>query len=293
MKIINNIGFKEYYCKDKFGNRDRIEYPSISLYVVMTRQCNAKCRFCEYRGLGEEVNLGIFEDTLNKILDTCDIGMVHFTGGEPTLEMEKLKGLIDIIKKKDSLIQTSVNTNGTRLKELQGIETLDNISLSRHHYKDRLNQEIFGIKSVPTLDDIESFEDKTKIHLSCNLIKGYIDSSEQVLNYLEHAAKLGINNVGFVGLMDINSYCKEKFIDFADIEPQQSEVFTKTRCFSNISETTNEVCCKCSNYLYTSKDFKLISMYNRHAIKNNEIADYLVYENNILKQGFNGNKIEI
>ena len=207
--------------------------------------------------------------------------------------MEKLKGFLDIIKKKDRFIQTSVNTNGTRLKELQGMETLDNISLSRHHYKDSLNQEIFGIKSVPTLDDIKSFEDKTKIHLSCNLIKGYIDSSEQVLNYLEHAAKLGINNVGFVGLMGINSYCKEKFIDFADIEPQQSEVFTKTRCFNNISETTNEVCCKCSNYLYTSKDFKLISMYNRHAIKNNEIADYLVYENNILKQGFNGNKIEI
>lgn len=35
----------------------------------------------------------------------------------------------------------------------------------------------------------------------------------------------------------------------------------------------------------------LISMYHRYAIKNNEIADYLVYENNVLKQGFNGNTI--
>ena len=37
----------------------------------------------------------------------------------------------------------------------------------------------------------------------------------------------------------------------------------------------------------------LISVYHRYAIKNTEIADYLVFEDNILRQGFNGKIIEL
>ncbi len=73
-------------------------------------------------------------------------------------------------KKIFPLVKTSVNTNGSRLKDLEGIDVLDNIALSRHHYDDEINNQIFGINTADT-DILDSFKDKHKLHLSCNLIK--------------------------------------------------------------------------------------------------------------------------
>lgn len=45
--------------------------------------------------------------------------------------------------------------------------------------------------------------------MSCNLINGHIDSQEKVKDYLEIAADLGVFDVGFIGLMPKNEYCKQ------------------------------------------------------------------------------------
>lgn len=291
MMKINNIYFKKKCCINKYGESPEIENNQIALYVVLTRKCNVNCKFCEYHNGISEIDVQKFEDTLSWLLSFCNITTVHFTGGEPTLELDKLKQLCKIIKQKDRLITTSVNTNGTMLRELEGIIELDNIALSRHAIDDNDNKEIFRSNLVPTADDIRNFKDKHKIHLSCNLIKGYVDSDEKIIQYLEFVSTLGINDVGIVSLMNINNFCNQHYVEFDNIGIKENKQFVKTRCFKNISETTEEICCKCENYLYRALNMNLISMYHRYAIKNNEIADYLVYENNVLKQGFNGNII--
>lgn len=287
----NNIYFKKKCCINKYGESQELNNNEIALYVVLTRKCNVNCKFCEYHNGISEIDVQKFEDTLNWLLSFCNITTVHFTGGEPTLEISKLKQLCKIIKQQNRLISTSVNTNGTRLKELEDIIELDNIALSRHAINDAENREIFRSSLVPTTQSIREFKDKSKIHLSCNLIKGYIDSEDKIIQYLEFASHLGINDVGIVSLMDINNYCNEHFVDFSSIRIKESDKLIKNRCFRNISETTGELCCKCENYLYRASNNNLISMYHRYAIKNNEIADYLVYENNVLRQGFSGNTI--
>lgn len=292
MMKINNIYFKKKCCINKYGESPEIENNQIALYVVLTRKCNVNCKFCEYHNGISEIDVQKFEDTLSWLLSFCNITTVHFTGGEPTLELDKLKQLCKIIKKQSKLIETSVNTNGTRIKELEHIKDLDNIALSRHAVDDEENIEIFRSNLVPTADDIRDFKDKHKIHLSCNLIKGYVDSEEKILQYLEFASTLGINDVGIVSLMSINDFCNKHFVDFSKLGIKETEQLVKTRCFKNINDETGEICCKCENYLYRASNKNLISMYHRYAIQNNQIADYLVYEDNILKQGFNGEVIK-
>lgn len=288
-----NIKFKEYSCENQYGESFKYDDNTIALYIVLTRKCNTQCKFCEYHSGESEIDLDKFEKTLDKLLKQCNISTVHFTGGEPTLEIDKLKQLCKIIKSKSKLIYTSVNTNGTRLSELADIEELDNIALSRHAILDKENQEIFGSKLVPTSVEINKFKDKHKIHLSCNMIKGYVDSYSKLIEYLELASMLGINDVGLVGLMNINEYCNQHLINIEDIDIKETKDLIKSRCFKNINSKTNEICCKCENYLYRAANKNLISLYRRHAIKNNDISDYLVYENNKLKQGFNGSIIDL
>lgn len=285
---INNIYFKKKCCVNKYGEAPDIENNQIALYVVLTRKCNVNCKFCEYHNSVSDINIEKFSKTLDWLLSFCDITTIHFTGGEPTLELDKLKQLCKLIKQKDRLITTSVNTNGTRLEELENIEELDNIALSRHAIDDVDNREIFRSDLVPTVDEIKKFKDKHKLHLSCNLIKGYVDSKEKIIEYLEFTSTLGINDVGIVSLMNINDFCEQHYVEFNNLNIKETEQFVKTKCFKNISEETGEICCKCENYLYRASNKNLVSMYHRYAIKNNEIADYLVYEDNALKQGFNG-----
>lgn len=289
---MNNIVFKEYSCTDIQGNRIKFENKTIPLYIVMTRQCNVNCRFCEYHCGKSEIDIERFRCAFNYLVSKYEISHIHFTGGEPTLEIDKLKKILDIIKSKDRLIETSVNTNGTKLKELENIENLDNIALSRHAISDIENQEIFRSKLVPTVDEIKEFKDKQKIHLSCNLIKGHIDNSDKIVEYLEFASELGINDVGVVSLMNINDYCKDAYIDFSKIDFSKYNRLKIINQHKNINNK-NEITCMCENYLYRAKNLNLVSMYHRYAIKNNEIADYLVYENNELKQGFNGKIIKL
>lgn len=279
---VNSEG--EYYKYTEFDRKP------ISLYIVVTRDCNARCPFCEYRGKLKKININKFEEIFIELSKYYDITTVHFTGGEPTLELDTINVLSKVIKEISPLTKTSVNTNGIFLNELSNIDTIDNIALSRHTIIDKDNFNIFRTNNIAAYEDIYNNNHKEKIHLSCNLIKGYIDSSDKILEYLEMASKLDINDVGFVSLMDINDYCEENFVEFSNIIPKEEDFFYKTRNYKCINNK-NIITCKCENYLYRAKNMNFISMYHRYAIKNNEKADFLVYENNHLKQGFNGNII--
>jgi len=287
------IKFKRETCINKDGNSYRIDDNNIALYVVLTRKCNVNCPFCEYHKGNVSIDLNKFAETLQWLSRQCYLTTVHITGGEPTLELEAIKQICEIAKQEFGLCKTSINTNGTNLESLNDIEELNNIALSRHGITDKENQEIFKSDLVPTLKQIDKFKDKKKLHLSCNLIKGHVDSEEKIQQYLENASTIGINDIGLVSLMSINDYCNDHFIDFNNIDLLRINNIVKTRCFKNISDETGEICCMCENYLYQASNLNIISVYHRYAIKNNDIADYLVYENNELKQGFNGNVIEL
>lgn len=288
--IKDKIKFKHETCEMN-GQTREIKDNEIALYVVVTGKCNAHCKFCEFtgeRGTLDPERFKILFDELSKI---CFITTVHFTGGEPTVELDTVKKCTDYIKQRSKWTTTSVNTNGFKLGDLLEIETVDNVALSRHAISDEDNLEIFGTPTVPSIDRIKNCKHKEKIHLSCNLIKDYIDTEDKILEYLEFSSTIRVNDVGIVTLMNINDYCSKHFVDYPDLSNKESKKFIKTRCFRNIGGETKKECCRCENYLYRASNLGMISMYHRYAIQSKEISNYLVYENGVLKQGFNGEEI--
>lgn len=285
MSWVDRIEFKKETCKNQYGETSVLEENVISLYVVMTRKCTTNCRFCEYHAGKSELNLELFKKRYEELSNSCFISTVHFTGGEPSLELEKVKEICKIVKGINSFTKTSMNTNGSRLKNLEGIDLLDNIALSRHHYTDEKNKEIFQGK-ICTNEDIKNFKEKDKLHLSCNLIKGYIDNRAELKRYLDTYGEIGVRDFGLVSLMGINQYSKDNYVDFDNISIEEIENLSKVRYFCQ--EEKGCLLCKCDNYLYTTSNLQLISIYHRHAIQSNKKADMLVYENNHIKQGFKG-----
>jgi molybdenum cofactor biosynthesis enzyme MoaA len=203
------------------------------MYISLTKGCNAHCKFCVFTGEEIQFDFEKFKLSIGEILRAVPINKLSFTGGEPTLQLDMMIKCLEYVKSVSKYTFTVVNTNGVKLKQLEGIHTLDNIALSRHDILDRDNQDIFGTKTVPTLDDIESFKDKQKLHLSCNIIRGHIDSQERIFKYLDTMSNVGAQDFGFVSLMPINKYATENGIDFDKIPMKYSEKFisNKETCY--------------------------------------------------------------
>ena len=77
------------------------------------------------------------------------------------------------------------NHNIKNILNLDKIDKIEGIHISRHHYNDIKNNKIFGI-DVASCDDIkkvmEMSNNKRLIRLNCLLLKGNIDNIEEV-NY--------------------------------------------------------------------------------------------------------------
>lgn len=136
------------------------------------------------------------------------------------MNFKKFKRMVQIAKEITPDTRMSVNTDGLRLKQLFEDDVVENfysVALSRHHYDDKINNEIFNFK-CPSTEEIkqiqEKYHDKDILHFSCNLIKGYMDNKEDIYKFLEWSSEVDVRSVGFVSLMPVNDYSKEHFVDF-------------------------------------------------------------------------------
>lgn len=276
------INLRSEHCiKDNSGEVYRVSEPYTNIYVRLRNDCNAKCKFCEFRGNQEKFNLDKFKFVLKEIRKTMKINKVSFTGGEPTLDIQLLSSAIEVARQieKDSFVV--VNTNGVNLHKLVGLD-INSIAMSRHHYLNEKNNELLGF-NAPTKTDIRAFPNKSILHLSCNLVKGYIDSEEEIINYLEFCNEVGVDDVGLVSLMKINDYCTDHHIDFNDLDFSGHSNILRNRTWNNHD------CCRCANYIYASKvDANIVKMYSRYYVKANNVESQLVFDGENLKDGFNG-----
>jgi hypothetical protein len=127
------------------------------------------------------------------------------------------------------------------------------------------------------------------VHLSCNIIKGYIDTKQKILRYLEYAASVGVYDVGFVGLMDVNEYATHHLVDFGKINLESPSLIR------NKDWRMKGNACKCSNYLYIPKEgTKIVSIYYRHRCKHNvDMKSNVVFDGENLRHNFNGQLINL
>lgn len=281
-----NIFDKSIIVKDKMcsinGKNNTLSKPYVNMYIRLGNKCNCNCKFCTFCGKNISFDFYKFYYIFKELNSKIRINKLSFTGGEPTLDLDNLIKCLDLVKSTNNKIFTVVNTNGTNLSLINDLDIIDSISLSRHHYDDIKNNEIFNNEML-TLQKISELNSRNNIHLSCNLLKDYIGNEEEVIKYLEKTNEYDLLDIGFVSLMKNNEYSEDQFIDFKDLNFQNYDNFTITKEFNN------ENYCRCRNYAYFSDSFKISNIYSRYYCDSNYNVGNLVYDINVLKQGFNGN----
>ena len=280
------ININDHHCNFNDHVGEKIKVPYVNLYVRITDYCQANCPFCTFHGAPNTFNGYKFLYTLMRLRKQIKINKVSFTGGEPTVMMPMINLLLKEVKEMDKDIFTIVNTNGYRLNDLD-TDYIDSIALSRHHYSDTANDRLFGnVTSIPSLKTLEKFKHKEKVHLSCNLIKGEIDSVDECYNFISLMGKRGFTDIGFVSLMPNNQWSKDHFVDFSAINLNwMKDTFNST----NWSKGT---ACKCSNFLTSLDDGTIVKSYARYYADREECEGMLVYDaDEKLKNGFCGEVI--
>lgn len=119
-------------------------------YINTTNICNAKCDFCSNgnnKDLGK-LNLNLLENILDQINDK--ISRFSISGGEPLIDSDELDKLLKLLSKYN--IRITINTNGyllpNNLDILNKYKNIESIQLSRHHYEDKKNNDIFKINNI-------------------------------------------------------------------------------------------------------------------------------------------------
>lgn len=295
IKIGNSkIQTKSTPCKINGYQGPDYDSPYTNVQVVMTRHCNAKCAFCTYHDNTDETkfNIELFKRGLVEIRNKADIPVVTFTGGETTLELDILKECCDFVRKLDNNIRVKVNTNGRLLNELLDWDIWW-ISLSRHSVDNKENADIFGVKGLPTLEDLSKLSSKQmeKMHVSCNIIKGYVDTFDKMQDFVDKVGSTGIPDIGFVSLMGVNEYSREHSIDFKELDIHDTERWLLGQRCEYMKD--NECICKCHTYSVLTKSNKLLVAYNRFVVDNTCNDSTIVYNINKWQQGFSGIGIEL
>lgn len=267
--------------------------PSVNLFVKVTDRCNAHCAFCS-NGSQHNYNTAFDTDKLFRCVDEIlsnriILNRLNITGGEPSMVPAVVEEIIRRLEENERYkhIHLHLNTNGVQAesRELMKNKRWDSISISLHHYDSKRLAEIYRLTDIPERLRFEDV-DMDKVNLSCNLIRGYIDTPEEAHKMLDFALDLGVPRIGFVGLMPVNRYCKERFVDLEDIhiDAIPHVYFTKSR---------NRGCdCKCSNYLY-NRDLQILEIYMRNYMNPGYCESSLLFDGRHLRQGFNSHNIII
>jgi molybdenum cofactor biosynthesis enzyme MoaA len=284
------IPIKTHNCSLNGGPPLKKDREEISLYVRF-KGCNANCLFCEYKNDAFEFDLKKYEEVLNHLKSKIWVYKINLTGGEPTVQWKLFKTVLNITRNAFPASYVVLNTNGYRLDRVfqnsSVASSISNISLSRHHYKDNVNQDILGTlaPSSKLIKEINSKAEKWKFHLTCNLIKDYIDSKAEAYKYLDWASGLGLPSASFVSLMPINRYCKDNFIDFKDLNLESDK-------FISYKEWNYEDKCSCVNWMYLPDNApNPIKVYSKNTCKPLEINTSLVFDGQNVKTGFSENII--
>lgn len=295
MNLINifgkDISIREFECtKNMCNDLIKIKEPYVNIYIKVTENCNVNCEFCEFCDRTNS-NFDILRMyyVLSEVQKKVRINKISFTGGEPTIMMGKFQDIVGKAKEACPNSFFNVNTNGfIHIDKLLKMEELDCVALSRHHYDDHENLKLFNVTNpvlVPNAKMIQSLPNKEKIHFSCNLVKGYIDSVEEICRYLEWSAAMGIYDVGFVSLMKINEFCKENHVDFRDLEFNEENAPNLWQ--NQVLRNGNR--CECRNYLYNPENsmgvVKLYARYNCDYNAGSTEAN-LVFDGQHLRMGF-------
>jgi molybdenum cofactor biosynthesis enzyme MoaA len=283
------IAVKEFDCRIGTIRPKHIE-PYVNLFVKVTNGCNARCLFCSNAGCespARPFDITKFVDIVCELRErNIRINRINITGGEPSVVSPLVVRLLEACCEPElDDIHLHLNTNGLlpQSQDLMRHARWNSISMSLHHYDRAKLSELYGCR-IP--EEAFRFDgiDRKILNASCNLIRGYIDCAAEAHRMLDHVLDLGITRIGFVALMAVNSYCRERFVDLEELRLDEIPHVYFMKSMSRGSD------CKCSNYLY-NHNLKILEIYMRNYANPAYCESSLVYDGVYLRQGFHSDNI--
>jgi len=276
LKTIDLFGkdaeIKSYFCtheERELNENDLTNFPIQPYYIHINDTCNAKCKFCNVHKTPSKkakFDLDKLRLVTQELYEKDVINWIAITGGEPLLDIELMNGILEVLFDIEPNFLVSFNTNGSLIRnitKIKHLDKLDGIQISRHHYDDEKNNEVFGYKTA-TVDDLKEISKLLKPHqfkFNCNLVKGYIDNGQDAKKYLEFAATMGATKVAFVSLMPLNDYCCESYVEFSEFGLENDCYITR--------DLFNRQYCKCRSMIYVSQSGVPVDFYHRQVLEMN------------------------
>ena len=269
MKTINLFGH-DIIARDTLCSTDpkdlKVVDPSLRLYIKLTDACNADCLFCankESRDFGN-IDFKKLEFVIRYLLDKGLLHGISITGGEPMMNPDKMNMLLNLIYGIDPNMEVAISTNGYNLRsflDMEHVNKLESIHISRHHYDDEINYSIFGSRVVASTEDIialqEGLDDKRIININTLVMKDYIEDLREIKKMLNYVGDVGVYKNGFVSLMKCNQFSRDHFINFNDIFSSLDESFYLGHHFYNGEY------CECVDGVYLTDKDKMVEFYAR------------------------------
>lgn len=269
MKTINLFGH-DIIVRDTLCSTDskdlKVVDPSLRLYIKLTDACNADCLFCANKESRDFGNLDFrkLEFVIRYLLDKKLLHGISITGGEPMMNPDKMNMLLNLIYGIDPNMEVAISTNGYNLRsflDMEHVNKLESIHISRHHYDDEVNYSIFGSREVASTEDIvalqEGLDDKRIININTLVMKDYIEDLAGIRKMLNYVGDVGVYKNGFVSLMKCNQFSKDHFINFNDIFSSLDESFYLGHHFYNGEY------CECVDGVYLTDNERMVEFYAR------------------------------
>lgn len=290
------IDIKSYKCSSNISEMEKNEKPKICLYINLTDVCDGGCSFCfaSHTKRTDSVKFDNYKlrEVINELINKNILARITITGGEPFLDMEVLNSALNSIFELQNNIPVVVNTNGTDIKgilNLDSLQKIDGFHISRHHYNDDINNQIFKSK-MASREDIAYVVSKTPsamIRFNIALIKEYVGNYSELCKYLNFASDLNVTRIGVRTLMTANDYCESNFVYYGDLKFDHKMVL--------MQELYDRDLCECKDGVFICDSGKTVDVYFSHIKKPDSNCNYcrqLLYtHDNKLVSGFGKEKI--
>lgn len=208
----HNLGIIDIRDVKIFNQRIGITQPC-SLNIFVTNICQNDCEFCinkdnAYCDIDNKEYLATLEKCLKELKGKKMEAVI--TGGEPTLNPYRLIKTMELCNKYNMPCK-SVLTNGYNLlEEFKGKPLCqymvdygftNNTQISRNCIDEDENNDIFKGHNISNqkIEEIVRFfkANNADVVISCNLVKGYVDNIDKILEFVSFYMDMGVNTIIF------------------------------------------------------------------------------------------------
>lgn len=188
-----------------------------NLTLVLPGPCNASCSFCTWKREPDESG---FLDAFYKLIYHLppEFTQISISGGEPTLSpvLPDVLAGIEILKAQGRVTKAVLTTNGSNLTATMGLlsPAINHVNVSRHHYDDETNQNIFKC-AAPLYDNISNsigILECLGIDTNLNCVLNTSRDQTFLSHYIAYAKKIGAHSVTFRNMY--NDYSESELLAY-------------------------------------------------------------------------------